>query len=194
MNVVIEKLEKKDLKEAISIYDENHSLKTNYEKLLAIYEDIYNNKAYHNIVAKINGKIVGLATIIINYDYTKYMKELEKTKTRSLTTFYFNDRNNKDFQEYEGKQYNANYEFGGIITKYDEEKSVIEIKNKLKVGDEMEIIIPNQIEPVVFKIEQLWDEDTDEEITCVNPGRAGQCVKMKLPVKCEENWVIRRKK
>ncbi|MBR4261434.1 MAG: U32 family peptidase, partial [Clostridia bacterium] len=48
-----------------------------------------------------------------HYDYTKYMNELEKTKTRSLTTFYFNDRNNKDFQEYEGKQYNPNYEFGG---------------------------------------------------------------------------------
>ena len=40
-----------------------------------------------------------------NYDYTKYLKELEKIKTRGLTTFYFNDRNNKDFQEYEGKQY-----------------------------------------------------------------------------------------
>ena len=38
------------------------------------------------------------------YDYTRYLKELEKTKTRGLTTFYFNDKNNKDFQEYEGKQ------------------------------------------------------------------------------------------
>ena len=47
-----------------------------------------------------------------NYDYTKYLKELEKTKTRGLTTFYFNDRNNKDIQEYEGKQYNSDYEFG----------------------------------------------------------------------------------
>ena len=34
------------------------------------------------------------------YDYTKYLKELEKTKTRGLTTFYFNDKNNRDFQEY----------------------------------------------------------------------------------------------
>ena len=48
-----------------------------------------------------------------NYDYTKYLKELEKVKTRGLTTFYFNDRNNKDIQEYSGRQYNENYEFGG---------------------------------------------------------------------------------
>ena len=128
------------------------------------------------------------------YDYIKYLNELEKTKTRSLTTFYFNDRNNKDFQEYEGKQYNANYEFGGIILKYDEEKSLIEIKNKLKIGDIMEIIIPNQIKPFEFKIEKMWDEETDEEIEHINPGRLGQCVKMKLPIKCEENWILRRKK
>ena len=73
------------------------------------------------------------------YDYTKYLKELEKTKTRGLTTFYFNDRNNKDFQEYEGKQYNLEYEFGGKIIKYTENKSLIEIRNKLKVGDTLEV-------------------------------------------------------
>ena len=43
------------------------------------------------------------------------MNEIEKTKTRGLTTFYFNDRNNKDFQEYDGKQYNLEYEYAGKI-------------------------------------------------------------------------------
>ena len=128
------------------------------------------------------------------YDYTKYMNELEKVKTRSLTTFYFNDRNNKDFQEYEGKQYNADYEFGGIVSKYDEEKSTVEIKNKLKVGDELEIIVPGKIETVNFSIEQLWDDETGEEIDHINPGKVGQCVRMKLPVKCESGWIIRRRK
>ena len=128
-----------------------------------------------------------------NYDYTKYLKELEKTKTRGLT-FYFNDRNNKDFQEYEGKQYNLQYEFGGKILKYDEDKSIIEIRNKLKVGDTLEILIPGTINNYVFNIEKLWDSETNEEIECVNPGKQGQTVKMHLPIKCEENWIIRRKK
>ena len=129
-----------------------------------------------------------------NYDYTKYLKELEKTKTRGLTTFYFNDRNNKDFQEYEGKQYNLQYEFGGKILKYDEDKSIIEIRNKLKVGDTLEILIPGTINNYVFNIEKLWDSETNEEIECVNPGKQGQTVKIHLPIKCEENWIIRRKK
>ena len=132
----------------------------------------------------------------INYEINleKYIKEIEKVKTRGLTTFYFNDRKNKDIQEYEGKQYNAEYEFGGKIIEYDDEKSIIEIKNKLSIGDEMEIIIPRKIEPVKFKIEKLWDIDTDEEIDTVNPGKLGQQVKMKLPIKCENNWILRRKK
>ena len=129
-----------------------------------------------------------------NYDFTKYLKELEKTKTRGLTTFYFNDRNNKDFQEYEGKQYNLQYEFGGKILKYDEDKSIIEIRNKLKVGDTLEILIPGTINNYVFNIEKLLDSETNEEIECVNPGKQGQTVKMHLPIKCEENWIIRRKK
>ena len=50
-----------------------------------------------------------------SYDYTKYLKEIEKTKTRGLTTFYFNSRDNKDFQDYSGNQYNAEYEFGAKV-------------------------------------------------------------------------------
>ncbi len=129
-----------------------------------------------------------------NYDSSKYLKELEKTKTRGLTTFYFNDRNNKDFQEYEGKQYNLEYEFGGIVLKYNSNKSLIEIRNKLKVGDTLEILVPGMIDSYEFKIEQLWDSETDEEINCVNPGKKGQTVKIKLPIRCEENWIIRKKK
>ena len=128
------------------------------------------------------------------YDHTKYLKELEKTKTRGLTTFYFNDRNNKDFQEYEGKQYNLEYEFGGKVIEYNEDKSLIEIRNKLKVGDELEILIPGTIENYIFTIDKLWNSETDKEIDCVNPGRLGQTVKLKLPIKCEKDWIIRRKK
>ena len=124
----------------------------------------------------------------------KYINEIEKVKTRGLTTFYFNDRKNKDIQEYEGKQYNTDYEFGGKVLEYNEEKSVIEIRNKLSVGDNMEIIIPGEIEPKKFNIEKLWNEETDEEIDTVNPGKQGQKVKMKLPIKCEYGWILRRKK
>ena len=129
-----------------------------------------------------------------NYDYKKYLKELEKVKTRGLTTFYFNDRNNKDIQEYGGRQYNEDYEFGGKVVEYKKDISTIEIKNKLMVGDILEIIVPNQIEPVSFKIEELYEEETKKLIKEISPGVKGQKVKMKLPIECEKDWIIRRKK
>lgn len=129
-----------------------------------------------------------------NYDYTKYLKELEKTKTRGLTTFYFNDKNNRDFQEYEGKQYNPNYEFGGKVQEYETKKSIIEIKNRLQIGDTLELIIPDKVEPVEFAIKELWDAETDEPIEFVNPGKEGQKVKIHIPVEAKTNWILRRRK
>lgn len=130
------------------------------------------------------------------YDYTKYLKELEKVKTRGLTTFYFNDRNNKDFQEYEGKQYNPDYEFGGKILEDKSENSrvLIEIKNKLSVGDTLELIIPNKIKPQAFTIEKLYDSETGEEISTVNPGKQGQTVILEIPFEVKKGWILRRKK
>ncbi len=149
-----------------------------------------------------------------NYDYTKYLKELEKVKTRDLTTFYFNDRKNKDIQEYAGRQYNEKYEFGAKVVDIDvdidtetNESEIakisdttdakvytVEIKNKLQVGDELELLIPMQLEPKVFKIEKLWDYETNEPIESISPGVKGQKVKIQLPVKAEKDWIIRRKK
>lgn len=130
------------------------------------------------------------------YDYTKYLKELEKVKTRGLTTFYFNDRNNRDFQEYEGKQYNPDYEFGGKILEDKSENSrvLIEIKNKLSVGDTLELIIPNEIKPQAFTIEKLYDSETGEEISTVNPGKQGQKVILEIPFEVKKGWILRRKK
>ncbi len=129
-----------------------------------------------------------------NYNSEKYMKELEKVKTRGLTTFYYNDRNNMDIQEYGGRQYNDQYEFGGKVVQYGKDKTIIEIRNKLQVGDELELLVPNKLEPVKFKIEKLWDIETNEEITQISPGVKGQKVILNIPIECEKDWILRRKK
>lgn len=128
------------------------------------------------------------------YDSQIYKRELEKVKTRSLTTFYFNDRHNKDIQEYEGKQYNSEYEFGGIVKETQGDKTLVEIKNRLQTGDTMEIILPGRIAPISFEIKELWDSNTLEKIQYVNPGKYGQSVLIKLPVQAEKNYILRRKK
>ena len=136
------------------------------------------------------------------YDYNKYLNEIEKTKTRGLTTFYFNDKNNKDFQEYEGKQYNPNYEFGGKIICKDERLCqtenrncyTIEIRNRLQLGDALELLTPSKLEPITFKIKEMWDVETAKEIDHVNPGREGQKVILNIPYEVQEGWILRRRK
>ena len=60
------------------------------------------------------------------------------------------------------KANSINEEINTKVVEYKENISTIEIKNKLMVGDTLEIIVPNQIEPVEFKIEELYDVETNE--------------------------------
>ncbi len=133
-----------------------------------------------------------------SYNSEKYIKELEKVKTRGLTTFYFNDRENQDIQDYGGHQYNMQYEFGGIIIEDLGNKVLIEIRNKLSVGDTLELLVPYKLEPIEFKIDKLWNDETLEEIETVNPGKARQKVIIDIPrnivSKFENDWILRRKK
>ena len=133
-----------------------------------------------------------------DFDSQKYINELEKVKTRNLTTFYFNDRQNQDIQDYEGHQYNPGYEFGGKIIEDYGDRVLIEIRNKLSIGDKMELIVPFRLEPIEFEINELWDDETNEKIQTVNPGKAEQKVILTIPReiinKFEKNWIIRRKK
>ena len=71
---------------------------------------------------------------------------------------------------------------------------MIKIGNKLTCGDELELIIPGKIEPQVFKIERMWDDETGEPIDFVNPGKLGQSAYIDMPIYAEPGWLLRRKK
>ena len=128
----------------------------------------------------------------------KYLAELEKVKTRGLSEFYFSDSNNQDIHDLDGKSENMNYEYGAKVISLENEKEkiyTVEIKNKLSIGDKLEVLFPNTMEKGNFVIEKLFDIDTDEEIMTINPGKKGQKVKIIIPFdKLMSGTVIRRKK
>lgn len=132
------------------------------------------------------------------YDSTKYLVELEKVKTRGLSEFYFSDDKNQEIHDLDGKSDNLDYEFGAKILKLDninEQIYIVEIKNKLCLGDKLEVLFTNSIETGYFEIDKLYDIKTGEEIDHINPGVKGQQVKIKIPFdKLAEGTVIRRKK
>ena len=128
----------------------------------------------------------------------KYLAELEKVKTRGLSEFYFSDSNNQDIHDLDGKSENMNYEYGAkVIDRIDEKNNIylVEIKNKLSIGDSLEVLFPNTLDKGIFTIEKLFDVDTNEKIQTVNPGKKGQKVKIVIPFnKLSPGTVIRRKK
>ncbi len=129
-----------------------------------------------------------------NYDYTKYLDELGKVKTRGLSEFYFIDENNQDIHDFDGQSENVQYEYAGKVIDVTEDLTIIEIKNKLSIGDKLDVLYPEEIDLKEFVITELIDINTNEQIDTINPGKKGQLVKIKIPYEVSEGLVIRRKK
>lgn len=74
MEIIVEKLKREDLLDAIEIYDDNHGIKSNVSLAIQKFDELDNSPTMHNIVAKIDDEVVGFATIIINYDIVAELK------------------------------------------------------------------------------------------------------------------------
>lgn len=129
------------------------------------------------------------------YDYTKYLDELLKVKTRGLSEFYFSDDTNQDIHDLDGKSENMDYEYGArVIEKESDNIYIVEIKNKLSLDDRLEILRHDSFEECNFTIQKLYDIKNNEQIETINPGIKGQLVKIEIPFDIAKGTVIRRKK
>lgn len=130
-----------------------------------------------------------------NWNSEKYLKELEKVKTRGLSEFYYSNPNNQDIHDYSGNSENLQYEYGAkVLEKLENGIALVEIKNKLSIGDKLELLMPGSMENIPFEIEKLYDETTNERIQTINPGKKGQKVKLYIPAEVYSGLIIRRKK
>lgn len=129
------------------------------------------------------------------YNYTKYLDELLKVKTRGLSEFYFSDDTNQDIHDLDGKSENMDYEYGArVIEKESDNIYIVEIKNKLSLDDRLEILRHDSFEECNFTIQKLYDIKNNEQIETINPGIKGQLVKIEIPFDIAKGTVIRRKK
>ncbi|MDF2866105.1 MAG: peptidase [Clostridia bacterium] len=128
------------------------------------------------------------------YNYTKYLEELGKVKTRGLSEFYYIDENNQDIHDLDGQSENNQYEYAGKVIDGTGFLTVIEIKNKLTIGDKLDVLYPDNVELKEFEITELYDINNDQKLYTINPGRKGQLVKIKIPYKVNNGIIIRRKK
>lgn len=75
-----------------------------------------------------------------------YYKELTKVSHRNYTTGFFHGKTTSEDQNYGTSSYTRNYDFVGLVMEYDDKTgmAVIEQRNKVSLGDEIEIMIPGK--------------------------------------------------
>jgi putative protease len=122
----------------------------------------------------------------------EWLSELKKVSHREFTTgFYFDKPTNKD-QNYQTSAYTRDYTFVGLVKSYDEATglAVIEQRNKMNVGDEIEVFGPNT-DYFTQNIEILLDEEDQPIDSAPHPQ---QIVKIKMVHPVSEKFMLRKQK
>jgi len=125
------------------------------------------------------------------YSYDKKrLDEIKKVSHRYFTTGFYFAKPGGEEQRYDSSAYIKTYDFAGLILDYntDNQIAVIEQKNRIFVGDEIEIFGPDD-DFFTQKIEKMWDED-GEEIEVAPHATQIIRIKMAKPVK---PWYMIRK-
>ena len=121
-----------------------------------------------------------------------WLKELKKVSHREFTTgFYYNQPTNKD-QNYQTSAYTRDYSFVGLVKSYDEKSgiAVVEQRNKMSLGDEIEVFGPHT-DYFAQKIEVLLDEEDQPIESAPHPQ---QIVKIKMLQPVSEKFMLRKQK
>ena len=122
----------------------------------------------------------------------EWMDEMKKVSHREFTTgFYFNNPTNKD-QNYRTSAYTRDYSFTGLVKDYDAKTgfATVEQRNKMVLGDEIEVFGPGE-DFFVQELEEMYDEEGNPISSAPHPQQILK-IKMKQPVK--ENFMLRKKK
>ncbi len=122
----------------------------------------------------------------------RWMEELCKASRREFTTgFYFHSPTDED-QNYLTSAYIRDYSFIGVVKSFDPETSmaVVEQRNKMSVGDEIEVFGPGR-DFFSQRLEVLLDEEDQPIDSAPHPQ---QTVKIKMKEPVEEKFILRKRK
>lgn len=119
-----------------------------------------------------------------------WLDELKKGSHRHFTTGFYNDKPGTEEQNYASASYVRNYDFVGIVLDAPDKDGyvTVEQRNKMVVGDEIEIIGP-YTDTLLATIEEMYDEEKNPITEAPHPR---QLVRMKLPKQVGPNFMLRK--
>jgi len=124
---------------------------------------------------------------------------IESINTRGYFTGFWYDKPSAEGQNYEDRSnYNDNFCFAGIVRKVDENKTVLETRNRLEIGDKLDIITPDK--KISLTLKSFKNAETGEDIKVAHAGQ-GFSIEFKTPEKAcpdhsggiEEGFIVRKK-
>ena len=126
-----------------------------------------------------------------NYEFNKeWLEEVGKASHREFFTGFFFDKPDEEGQVYETGSYVRDYDFVGLVLDYDydTETALVEQRNKMFLGDEIEIIGPNRR---MFK--QIITKMIDDEGRIIESApHPQQRIKMKMRKPVSKYDILRR--
>ena len=119
-----------------------------------------------------------------------WLEELKKGSHRDYSTGFFFDRPDSNSHNYKSASYIRNYDFIGLVKGHEEETGlvVVEQRNKMYVGDKIEVIGPFK-ETMHATILEMYNEDGEP---IESAPHARQTVKMKLDINVEKDYMLRK--
>ena len=119
-----------------------------------------------------------------------WLDELKKGSHRDYNTGFYLNRPDSNAHNYKSASYIRNYDFIGIVRGHEEENDlvIVEQRNKMYVGDKIEVIGPFK-ETMSADILEMYNEN-DEPIESAPHAR--QIVKMKLDIEVEKDYILRK--
>ena len=113
--------------------------------------------------------------------------DLTKPSHRKYCTgFYMKDTKNNEC--YDTSKPRQNYDFMAVVTDKFDGGAVIEMRNRFKVGDELEVLSPNSYHNSKIKVEKMTDLDGVEVLDAL---KVQQKLKLYTPIPLTKNDILR---
>ena len=118
-----------------------------------------------------------------------YIDELEKTAHRAFTTAYAFGQN-LETVNHENSQSKGTAKFIAVVKGYDENKKsvIVEMRNRFKVGDELEVLSPDDNFLKKLKVDKMTDENGNDVL---DAKVVQQTLYIKSPLKLKEGDILR---
>ena len=111
------------------------------------------------------------------FDPAPFMDDLNVLETRGYTDAFFCGKLTADAHNYETTRSNSDYQAAGVITGQTDDSIIMELRNEIKHGDEINFILPNTMEKIAVVLNKIINAKTDEELPKMSAGQ-GSSIKI----------------